>query len=161
MPKALKRKSKWILSGFHPSVSNSPFAVKKWNRCSVHKMVNHIFLAISFSMQFHRSEVLRFLVVRLLFKQLVYSVVTWLLWLFMHCILNLILSISFIKMEYIILPSTFIKFNCFYQVECAMCNMWLLLNHSPVSGHVVSRLQPLCPDYRSKPKPLPIPQIIS
>ena len=27
----------------------------------------------------------------------------------------------------------------------------LLLNHSPVSSHVISLLQPLCPDFRSKP----------
>ena len=26
----------------------------------------------------------------------------------------------------------------------------LLLNHSPVSGHVISLLQPLCPDFRPK-----------
>ena len=32
-----------------------------------------------------------------------------------------------------------------------MQRVGLLLNHSPVSSHVTLLLQPLCPDFRSKP----------
>ena len=36
---------------------------------------------------------------------------------------------------------------------------WLLLNHSPVSSHVTSLLQPLCPDPEPNPNPNQYPEL--